>query len=567
MFGSHTRFTRALLLAGGFAAVWGGGLAVLAVTLLTEPRAWPIGVAVVVTALVAALGALILLSLARSWTTDILGDLLAAVRASDATGGAVSPSPTGWKPFDTVVREVDRLARLRTLRIDALTRQEARFRALSDSTHSVELWFGRNGALMWVSRSIERVTGFSRAECLLAPSLIDLLVLPKDRPQMSALARGALRGESRNDFELRIQRKDGETRWIACHWLAMRDARGRLLGVRLSAEDIQPRKDAEIRLLDTVASLRRAQALKEHYLQRTEDERLRLAALLNTLRHGILFVDRDRRVYYANLALRHMWALGEDENLTGQRDEVLIERTRGLRKDDETYLAHIGDVLAKRASSGPYEIECSDGRVLEEVSALVGSEDGSRYIGRVWIYEDVTERRRTAQRLIELAERDTLTNLLNRRRFHEELNRMIAEAGRQQEKVGLLAFDLDGFKTVNDEHGHAAGDQVLIDIARSVGTIVRRNELFFRLGGDEFALLIPDADPVQVRTLAHRINAQVSEVPFTFPTGVAHVGASIGIALYPDHAQEADALMECADRAMYRAKAAGKNTAVVFEHG
>ncbi len=563
---SHrSRYTRALIAAVSFAALWGALTSLLAATTLTGPRAWPLGLVVVVSGLFGSLGALIALSLARRWMQQVFDDLRDAVRASDRSGGALTSEAAGWAAFDAVVSEFDRLARLRALRIGALTRQEARFRALADSTHSVEAWFDRNGSLVWISRSVERISGYSRAECLLAPSLIELMVPLKDRPQLTSLGGSALAGEGRSDFEIRIQRKDGGLRWVACHWVAMKNAAGRMLGVRLSVEDIQARKDVEARLLDTVAELRRAQALTGHYLQRTEDERLRLVSLLDTLRVGILFVDRDRRVYYCNHALREMWGFAPDENLTGMRDEALIERSAALRADDTAYHLHLDAVLSRQAASPPYEIPLSDGRVLEEVSALVSSDDGARRIGRVWVYEDITERKQTAQRLIEMAEHDALTGLYNRRRFHEELERMLAVGQRHGEQVALLSFDLDGFKAVNDRFGHQAGDRVLVGVAQGVAAIVRRNELLFRLGGDEFAVLVPEARPEEVMTLAQRVNRSIASQRFDFDDGVASVGVSIGIALFPQHAQTAEALIEAADTALYAAKAAGKGTQVLYQ--
>ena len=561
----RSRFARALIAAVAFAALWGALTSLLAATTVTGPGAWPLGLVVIVSGLFGSLGALIALSLARRWMQQVFDDLRDAVRASDRSGGALAGEAAGWAAFDAVVSEFDRLARLRALRIGALTRQEARFRALADSTHSVEAWFDRTGALVWISRSVERVSGYSRAECLLAPSLIELMVPLKDRAQLTSLGRSALAGEGRSDFEIRIQREDGGLRWVACHWVAMKNAAGRMLGVRLSVEDIQARKDVEARLLDTVAELRRAQALTGHYLQRTEDERLRLVSLLDTLRVGILFVDRDRRVYYCNHALREMWGFSPDENLTGLRDEALIERSAALRADDTAYRLHLDAVLSRQAASPRYEIPLSDGRVLEEVSALVRSEDGARRIGRVWVYEDITERKQTAQRLIEIAEHDALTGLYNRRRFHEELDRMLAVGQRHGEQVALLSFDLDGFKAVNDRFGHQAGDRVLIGVADGVAAIVRRNELLFRLGGDEFAVLVPEAKPAEVITLAQRVNRSIASQRFAFDDGEASVGVSIGIALFPEHARDAEALIEAADTALYAAKAAGKGTQVLYQ--
>lgn len=560
MFRPRSRFFRALAIAVSFAAVWGAMLAVFATHALTRANPWPVGMVIVVTGCAGALGALLALSFARGWMQQVLLDLCQVVKTTDREGARIDAQKTGWAAFDSLVTEFDRLARLRALRIEALMRQEARFRALADSSHSVEAWFDRTGALVWVNRAIERVTGYTPAECLLAPNLISLLADSEDQTRLQAIGMSALHGGNLDDFELRIRRKDGESVWVACHWQAMRAPGGRILGVRLSAENIMARKEAESRLVETVSALRRAQSLNAHYLQRSEDERLRLVALLDALRVGILFVDRDRRVYYWNRALHRMWGLDDSMRLSGVRDEDLMASTTALRADDEAFRKHLAMVLTHRASSLPFDIPLKDGRVLEEVSALVASDDGQRYVGRVWIYEDVTERKRTARRLEELAERDSLTQLYNRRRFREELLRLIAEANRRGQRMALLSFDLDGFKTINDGFGHQAGDAVLVEVARCAAATVRRNELLFRVGGDEFAVLVPDAGFDHVMTLARRITSQIHSLEFIFDPRQGCISASVGIAFFPDHASDIDDLIECADTAMYRAKAAGKNT-------
>jgi diguanylate cyclase (GGDEF)-like protein len=368
------------------------------------------------------------------------------------------------------------------------------------------------------------------------------------------------------DFEMRLVQENGQVRWIASHWRPVFREDGVVAGLHLSAEDIQGRKEAEYKLLETVAQLRRAQALSENYLKRSNDERQRLSALLNVIRLGILFMDRDHRVLYYNRAMLDIWRLPAQESLIGVRDVVLESRVVGLLESPEAYFSHIRKVVAQYEVSEPFEIHLKDGRVLTDVSAVV--EDGTRGrhgIGRVWIYEDITEQRNAERKLAALAERDPLTNLFNRRRFHEELERMLADAARRAVKVGLLAIDLDGFKPINDEFGHQAGDQVLVTLARAVGGIIRRNELFFRVGGDEFCVLVPDADAEDLTGLARRIVEGIGALRFVFSGRPASLTASLGLALYPDHASHGEALIAAADRAMYQAKNSGRNRWCIAE--
>lgn len=435
----------------------------------------------------------------------------------------------------------------------------ALLRSVADGIHGVEALFSVQAQLCWISPSIERLTGRSPSYYQSADDALSVLVHTSDLAYCRRTMGEVLTTGEGRDFELRLQREDGRINWVACHWRPWLDERGHMNGVRLSAEDIQARKETEYTLLETVAELRRAQALREHYLTRSNDERHRLSALLNVIRLGILFIDRDHRVLYYNSAMLKLWSYSPSENLIGVRDVVLQSTIAPLLVDPGGYFAHIETVIRSATVTEPFEFHFKDGRVVTDVSAVVeGGLDG-RGIGRVWIYEDVTEQRRVAEQLVALAERDPLTNLFNRRRFHEELERLLADAARRQIGVGLLSFDLDGFKPINDRFGHQAGDEVLVSLAEGLRRIVRRNELFFRVGGDEFAVLVPDATADALAELAVRLLEGVAGLRFQFNGEEAGVTASIGAACYPQHGKDVETLMAAADRAMYQAKAGGRN--------
>ena len=135
---------------------------------------------------------------------------------------------------------------------------------------------------------------------------------------------------------------------------------------------------------------------------------------------------------------------------------------------------------------------------------------------------------------------------------------MLADASRREVPLGLLAIDLDGFKPINDEFGHQAGDAVLVALASAVGDVVRRNEMFCRLGGDEFALLVPDTSTDELCELARRVLDVITGLRFEFAGRTVGLSASIGIAVYPQHATDAEDLIAVADQAMYFSKNAGR---------
>jgi diguanylate cyclase (GGDEF)-like protein/PAS domain S-box-containing protein len=185
---------------------------------------------------------------------------------------------------------------------------------------------------------------------------------------------------------------------------------------------------------------------------------------------------------------------------------------------------------------------------------------GYRGVGR-----DVTEIARARERIASLAYSDTLTGLANRTSLGPAMGQAIERARRQGSKLSGLFMDLDGFKQINDLHGHAAGDAFLVEVARRLRHSLRASDLIARLGGDEFFVVLE-----QVQDLAaveQVINKLVAELlrPFDLPGGAkARIFASIGVSLFPDDAADAAALMDHADKAMYSAKKAGKNAYCLF---
>lgn len=437
-------------------------------------------------------------------------------------------------------------------------KRDRHFRLAAESGHGLEGWIDLNGRLDWINPAVERCTGF-RAEEVLDGDFVELLIYERDRRFCREQTRTVLETGSPADFELRLAGKQGVALWVACHWQPIRDEAGQLIGLRVTMDDIQARKEAEYKLLESVAALRRAQALSEHYLRRSNEERSRLSALLDVVRMGILFMDVDRRVVYCNAALYEIWGLPPGDKLVGVRDVVLQQFAYPLLLDPAQYQQHVDEVLRTREQSAPFEIHFKDGRVVTDFSRVVPGPDGSKPIGRMWVYEDVTRQRQVAAQLLQLAERDPLTNLYNRRRFHDELGRLLAESLRRGVEMGLLVIDLDGFKPVNDRFGHQAGDEVLVRLASVVGAVVRRNELFFRLGGDEFAILVPSCSKPELAELARRVCQCVVGLVCTFANEDVAVSTSIGIALAPRHGRDGERVVAAADRAMYRAKAAGGN--------
>ncbi len=241
-----------------------------------------------------------------------------------------------------------------------------------------------------------------------------------------------------------------------------------------------------------------------------------------------------------------------------------VERMTGWARedfgDDLTHLRSILDedglALAERAlrgGDGPprfdLRVRCADGAwmVLElQVSRVAGALQGT---GR-----DVTEIRRLQADLADLALRDPLTGLANRRLLDVLLHATLARTRRAGTPVVVTYLDLDGFKSINDTHGHAAGDVVLIEVARRLQATVREADVVARRGGDEF-VVVHESDPAQSEALLRRVREALA-APVTLPDGTTvPCGASIGSA-DTSQARDAAGLLAAADQAMYVAKRA-----------
>lgn len=259
---------------------------------------------------------------------------------------------------------------------------------IAEGVHGIEAIFDPGLRLRWISPSIERMTGFSPAACMAAEDAFALLAFESDRDFCRRMVGQVLADGLPQDFELRLATRDGRTVWVTAHWRRRAgsgegegEGEG---GLRLSAEDIGARKQTEYTLLETVAELRRAQALREHYLLRSNDERQRLAALLNLIRLGILFMDQDRRVLYHNRAMLEIWGYPPDAQLVGSREAVLKDNAAAVVADPQAYFAHIDEAVRERSvASAEYEIRFADGRIVTDRSSVVRGGDDARSIGRI----------------------------------------------------------------------------------------------------------------------------------------------------------------------------------------
>jgi diguanylate cyclase (GGDEF)-like protein/PAS domain S-box-containing protein len=492
------------------------------------------------------------------WLTRNLAQLTAASQNLAAGDLNVRLPVEGGDEVGKLTHAFNTMAATLQSRIKALAENEAKFSAIADYSYDCELWISPEGKLIWINPRVLDMFGYTPEECLATANFPAPFIDEQDATRTVRQIRRALRGNTGQDYEFRGKRKDGSEFWAAADWRPIYDNRGGYLGIRISIRDITQRKEAEQRLEATVVELRDSHVVQKEYLTRAQDEHARLSALLGVMETGILFVSPDNKVVYTNPAFTRIWMIAPGTRLIGRNSkEVLATSACALARPEEhgkrvLMLPREGDIV------GPLEMPMADGRLITQQVHSVEDVYG-RPVGHLWLFQDVTRERQTADQLIYLAERDALTGLYNRHRFNEELARMIADAQRHDSRVALLFFDLDDFKYINDTFGHRAGDAMLIRVAGEVAGQVRRNEMFARLGGDEFAILVPEISEEMLRVLAERITRSIAMVRFQFEGQSLRLTSSLGIAVYPEHADNAEDLIARADTAMYQAKEAGKN--------
>lgn len=514
-------------------------------------------------AALAILLSLLLLALLGFWLTRHLSLLTEASQQVAAGRYDVRLPVHSNDEVGMLTRSFNQMSAAVRERLSALQDSERRFHAIADYTYDWESWIAPDGKLLWVNPSVQRITGYTPAEILAMPDFPACLVVAEDRDQVYADFKRAVSGTTGENYELRVLRKDGSAIWCLAAWQPIYGPQGEYLGIRAGIRDISDLKESQTVLQEAIEELRQSEDIQRRLLDQAHQEQARMASLLSAMNIGILFEDAENRVIYVNAAFRRIWLIRDNVELTGRLTPEVLGYSGNVLARPDHFSKHVLFVMDTHEVSETFEIVMADGRVVTQLSYPVRDAEG-RFIGRLWIYEDVTRERQTAEQLIYLAERDSLTGLYNRHRFQEELARMMVDVERRHSFGALLFFDLDEFKYVNDTFGHRAGDAMLIRVAGEVSALVRRNEIFSRLGGDEFAVLLPDAGEKEAVMLGERIVRAISQIPFRFEGQNIRLTTSLGIALYPTHADNAEELIAHADTAMYQAKEAGKNAWRVY---
>ncbi|MBK7422374.1 MAG: EAL domain-containing protein [Propionivibrio sp.] len=343
--------------------------------------------------------------------------------------------------------------------------------------------------------------------------------------------------EGRNySTELRLRRKDGSVFWGTLGGRAIDPDRPQEGSIWVYS-DITERKQAE--------------------------EKLHLAASVFThAREGIMITATDGTIIDVNDTFSRITGYSRDE-VVGRNSRILSSG----RQEKSFYAALWRDLTEKGYWYGEIWNRRKNGEVYAEmltISAVRDVEGKTRQY--VALFSDITALKEHARQLEHLAHYDSLTMLPNRTLLADRLQQAMAQAQRRRQPLAVAYLDLDGFKAINDRHGHDAGDQLLIDLASRMKQALREGDTLARLGGDEFVAVLLDLADVaaSVQVLARLLEAAAEPVPVG--DLMLQVSASLGVTFYPQSEDvDADLLLRQADQAMYQAKLAGKNRYHVFD--
>ena len=413
----------------------------------------------------------------------------------------------------------------------AMHESEARYRALFEKSKVPMLLIDpQDGAIVEANLAASNYYGYDRAT-LERMRIAEINIFS---PQQVQQEMQHARQEKRSHFYFQHRLADGEIRDVEVHSGPF-TIKGRSLLYSV-IHDITDRREAERRL---------------------QDSEMRFRHIMEHAPLGIGITDLEGRFTQVNQALCDIVGSSREElegrlinDMTHPEDRAVTPRQmRNLVKGEDSVAKYEKRYLHR------------EGRLVwVQISATLERDWSGAPLYYIHLVEDISRRKEAEQRVIFLAHHDRLTELPNRELFSDRLSRSISHARRKKQHMVLFFIDLDGFKAVNDNYGHQAGDDVLKTVAKRMLASVREADTVARLGGDEFAIIFDEIDePESMAEMARKIIREVSRPVALKNDRQCSVGASIGISSYPGNGIEIDSLMSAADDAMYASKRRGRN--------
>ncbi|WP_199099404.1 diguanylate cyclase [Dyella sp. ASV21] len=417
----------------------------------------------------------------------------------------------------------------RRLLLEQLEESESRYRLLADYATDLIMRVARDGTRRYVSPSVKEMLGWEIDEYIAQGRE---LIHPDDRSRVREAAEHLWQTGKPMLTQYRIRRRDGEYLWIEA----------------LARVAPSPDHPGESELFYTGRDITES-VLAEQALAESE---LRLRTITDNVPAIIAQVDSDQRYTFINAYACSMVGLDSTGILGRTIEEVRGATLFPLLKP------HVERAMNGQATTFEYESDASGRHRHLQATYLPVTNARGEHNGFYTLTTDITEIKHAEQQLSFLAHHDALTGIANRLSFHDGITEAIRHASARQSTLLAIMIDVDHFKQINDTYGHAAGDTALREVAERLTASVRKTDLLARLGGDEFVILCHDIDsPATAEALAEKI-MEAMRAPVMLGAIPLRVTLSIGMALCRD-INDADALLQHADDALYRAKENGRD--------
>jgi len=314
--------------------------------------------------------------------------------------------------------------------------------------------------------------------------------------------------------------------------------------------------NSDIKLMEFAAQIAAIAIERSH----TNDQLKLYSKVFSHAQEGISITNANGIIIDANPAYCEITEYKREE-IIGKNPNLISSGRQG----PEFYKAMWNQLSEHGYWKGEVWNRKKSGKIFAELLSISSLNDkNDRAINYVGIFSDITQSKNHQEELNQMAHYDLLTGLPNRALFANRFQQAIAHSKRYNKKLAICFIDLDNFKPINDNFGHAAGDQLLIEVAKRITACIREEDTISRQGGDEFTLLINDIDtPDESTQTLDRIHQELAK-PYIINDQVHHITASSGVTLYPQDDADVDTLLRHADQAMYKAKLSGKNRYHLF---
>ncbi|MCW8936228.1 MAG: diguanylate cyclase [Gammaproteobacteria bacterium] len=388
----------------------------------------------------------------------------------------------------------------------------------------------------YVGKNIEQQTGYDANDFMKDKHFWASHIHPDDK-QRALRKTSEIYNNDQCSHEYRYLHADGSYIWVHDESRLIRDALGNPIEIVGYWIDVTERKNAE------------------------EESRLSALIIANTS-DGAIITNQKMKIISVNPAFTRTTGYSKEEAL-GNTPAMLQSG-----KHDKLFYKKLWECLKNRGEwSGEIWNRRKNGEIYLEWLKIKSIKDDNNEFVKYYtaIFSDLTTQEHIRDRLKNLAYFDSLTTLPNRALFYDRFDNALERVRRTKKRLALLFLDLNGFKQINDTLGHRAGDLLLKAVAKRLKDILREEDTVARLGGDEFTIIISDIDQFDGAINVVEKIIDIFSMPFEIDGTFCESSTSIGVSIYPEHGETCDALIQCADKAMYQSKKQGNNKYKIYD--